>query len=175
MKLRYLLPVTLLLFAGCASKTDQPSGVAYDFWLAEKAQEPNKAAKLTLKEDMEAAKLHTKIKIADVKFDDPIIKGDEATVPTTLVLKDFSPLSHDKATVSFETKMQKSDKGWRVNMFETKKALYLAVGKSYAQTLGKDFANTVQQALGDSGEIQSIFKQLIQGIQKAIVTENKTN
>ena len=175
MKLQYLLPVTLLLLVGCASKTDRPSGVAYDFWLAEKAQEPDKAAKLTLKEDTEAAKLHNKIKIVDAKFDDPVIKGEEAIVPTTLVLKDFSPLSHDTAAVSFDTKMRKSEQGWRVDMFETKKALYMAAGKSYAQTLGKDFANTVQQALGDSGEIQSIFKQLIQGIQKAIDAGNKTN
>jgi len=168
MKYLSLLPILLLLIGGCASKTDRPTGVAYDFWLAEKAHKPDKAAKLTLKEDPETAKLHKKIKIADVKFDDPVIKGDDATVPTTLVLKDFSPLSHDKATVSFETKMQKTDKGWRVDMFETKKAFYLAVGKSYAQTLGKDFANTVQQALGDGEQIQSVFKELIKGLKKSI-------
>jgi hypothetical protein len=60
-------------------------------------------------------------------------------------------------------------------MFETKKALYLAIGKTYAQTLGKDFANSVQQALGDGKEIKSIFQQLIHGLQKAVNSQNKLN
>ena len=175
MKYIAIVGAALILLGGCASKTDKPSGVAYDFWLAEKANEPAKAAKLTLKEDTDATRLHDKIKIADLKFDDPDIAGDEASIPTTLILRDFSPISHDQAAVSFETKMQKSEKGWRVDMPETKKAFYLAIGKSYAQTLGKDFTNTVKQALGDGKQIQSIFKQLIQGIQKAVESESKTN
>ncbi len=175
MKLLFCFTLSLLILAGCATKKNEPSGIAYDFWLAQKAHNPQKAAKLTIKEDPQRAKLHQKIKIADVTFQDPKISGNKADIPTTLILKEFSPLRNESADVSFITYMQKGEKGWRVNMFETKKALYLALGKSYAQSLGKDFTNTIQQALGDKEEIHAIFRQLIEGIQKAVKTQDKAN
>ena len=175
MKLIYTIVTAVILLTGCASKNTTPSGIAYDFWLAEKEHKPQNAAKYTIKEDPDATKLHHKIKIAEIKLQDPEINGNEAQIPTVLILKDFSPLNNDEASVSFETKMQKKDKEWRINMFETKKALYLAIGKTYAQTLGKDFANSVQQALGDGKEIKSIFQQLIHGLQKAVNSQNKLN
>ena len=86
--------------------------------------------------------------------------------------QDFSLIENNQAKVTFNTIMTKTDKGWRINMFETKKELYLEIGKVYAQTLGKDFANTIQNALGDTDQIKGIFQQLIKGLQKAVEKQN---
>jgi len=170
---KYLISfIAFILLAGCASKKNDPSNIAYDFWLAEKEQKVEEAAKLTLKEDTQAVKLHQKIKIKDIDFQEAEIKGEKATIPTTLLLKDFSLIENNQAKVTFNTIMTKTDKGWRINMFETKKELYLEIGKVYAQTLGKDFANTIQNALGDTDQIKGIFQQLIKGLQKAVEKQN---
>ena len=167
--LHMITTLLLVLFiTGCAHKSTDPGGVAYDFWLAEKKSDIDHAAELTLKKDTERVKLHPKIKISDIEFGDPKIEGDLAEVPTTLTLAAFSPMGDEKAKVDFETKMRKTEEGWRVDMFETKKAFYLAVGKTYARTLGQELASSIQNALGDTEQIKGIFGQLVKGLQKAL-------
>ncbi len=175
MKKFYLSILTLLLIFGCAAKHTQPKGIAYDFWLAQKNHHIDEAAKLTLKQNKNDTKLHKKIKIEDIHFDNATIKDNQATIPTTLTLKDFSMLNHKEAKISFDTKMQKQDNNWKINMFETKKALYLAIGKEFAQSLSNDLGSVIQQTLGDKEQIQGIFKQLIKGIQKATKESDKIN
>ena len=170
----YLSLITLTLITGCASKHNQPLSTAQDFWEAEQKYQTAQAAKLTLKGDEDNTKLHQKIKIDKIEFSDPKISEDasSASVPTILTLKDFSMINHAKAKISFDTKMQKDEEKWKVNMFETKKALYLAIGKEFAQSLSRDLTTTIQQTLGDQKQIEGIFKQLIKGLQKATQTED---
>ncbi len=163
----YLTVLTIFLIFGCAAKNSQPKGVAYDFWLAQKNHYLDDATKLTLKQNKNDTKLHKKIEIKDINFSDAIIKNNQATIPTTLTLKNFSMLNQKKAKITFDTKMQKQDDEWKINMFETKKALYLAIGKEFAQSLSNDLGSIIEQTLGDKEKIQGIFKQLIKGIQKA--------
>ncbi len=170
-----LLLTLLLMLAGCAAKNESPGGVAYDFWMAEKAQKIDRAARLTLDQDAESARLHRKIKIEDMKLGDPEIKGTDATVPTTLTLGDFSPLGHEKTTVTFETHLKKHEKAWRVDTFATKKSFYLATTKAYAEALGKDFASTIRNALGEREQIKGVFEELMQGLKKALGEKSKTN
>ncbi len=172
MKNTYLSLITLLLITGCASKSTNPSGVAYNFWLAQKEHKLQDATKLTIKKDLDKTKLHKKVEISDINFETAKITDNDASIPTTLLLKNFSPINQADAKVTFETKMQKHDGEWKINMFETKKALYFAIGDQFTQNIGTDLSATIQQIIGDGDNIKNIFEQLIKGLQKATDIQN---
>jgi len=169
MKYKFIVLLPLLFWAGCATKTIEPSQISYDFWLAEKEQKIKKAAQYTLKKDPDATKLHNKIKIKNIKTQKPKVKNNKALVPTTLELENLSLIQKKSSItpVSFETVMYKKEDGWKIDMFETKKALYLAVGKAYAENMGKNFAENIDHLLGNGKELQGALQQLINGIQKS--------
>ncbi|GEM_PF-7130851 len=172
-----LLLAVLFFLVGCASKSVEPSQISYDFWLAQKKHDIQKAAKYTLKQDPNATKLHNKIKIKAITTQKPKVEGNKALVPTTLELEDISLLQNNSAPtpVSFETVMYKKEDKWKIDMFETKKALYLATGKAYAQNMGKDFAKNINDIFQNGKAFQGVFQQLIKGLQKTLETENKPN
>ncbi len=171
----FLMIIFMLLSGGCAAKHKDPKGVTYDFWMAQKEHNLQKASRLSLKSDPEDVEIHSKIKIDRIDYGNPEIVGDEASVPTTLLLKDFTPGSDEEAKVTFDTQLRKTKQGWKVDTFETKKALYLAAGKTYAQNLSTAFAGTLKNLLGDRKQIEGIFKELLQSIKKAIGEEPKIN
>jgi hypothetical protein len=171
----FLFFAALILFVGCAAKQKDPTGVTYDFWMAQKEHDLKKASALSLKNDPDDVKIHSKIDIDRIAYGEPKIHGEEADVPTTLYLKDFTPGSDAEAKVPFDTKLRKTENGWKVDTFETKKALYLAAGKAYAQNLPTAFAQSIKNFLGDRKEIEGVFKELLQGIKKAIDQSPKSN
>ena len=172
---RFFLTMLLLLLAGCAVKHHDPKGVTYDFWMAQKRHNLQQASRLALNSDPDDVAIHAKIKIDRIEYGKPEMEGEEARVPTTLYLKDFTPGSDQEAKVTFDTMLRKTKEGWKVDTFETKKALYLAAGKAYAQNLSTAFAATLKNLLGDRKEIEGIFRELIKGIKETIREEPKIN
>lgn len=173
--IKTVLFTLLILFAGCAHKLSAPKTTAADFWHAEEKGDIATAAKLTTKNDPEDAKLHDKIKIEKAYFDEPKIQNGKALVPTTLYLSGFTTMETKQVKVTFNTHLRKKEKEWKVDMFETKKELYLAVGKKYAEQLSKEFAATIRNAFGDGEEIKGIFKELIERLRDSLEHAPKSN
>ena len=174
MKLIYLFTGFLLIFlTGCASKATSPSGISYDFWVAQKANDIDRATKYTIEQDPEKTKLYRKIKIKTVETKEPKIKQNEARVPTTLILEDVV-LPQKKAQnipVSFETVMRKENNNWKIDMFETKKNLYFAIGEQYAQNLSQQLTKELSRLMETGKSFQNVFQNVIKGLQKSLPAE----
>ncbi len=135
---RFLLLIFLTFaFFGCSSKNISPQTISKDFWKAQKDNEIEKAKKLTVKESTSKTTLYKKIKIKAVDLEK--VKKDEkkATIKTKLYLKGDKDIDE----VIFLTVLDKTDKGWRVNMSETKKNLYVEIGKQVTGDFGSLFEN----------------------------------
>jgi len=152
-----------LLFLGCSAKNMSPASVTSEFWTAQQQNQIDAAKKLTVKEDEKKTKLYKKIKIKTATFGKTVENGDVATVPTKLYLKGDKNLSE----VEFDTKLEKTDKGWRVNMTSTKRNLYFAISKQVAGNLG----NIFNESLGGVDNIKNIFGEFIKNF-KDIVEKN---
>ena len=162
---KYLILVVLsFMTIGCSSKNMSVSAVTQEFWTAQKQDRIEEAKKLTVKEDAKKTKLYEKIKIKTATFGDVKEDGDKATVPTKLYLKGDKDISE----VDFETALNKTDKGWRVNMNGTKRSLYLAISKQVAGNMG----NILKEGMGGIENIKDIFGDFIEKF-KDIVEKSK--
>jgi hypothetical protein len=148
------------LFIGCSSKNMSPAAVTSEFWTAQQQNRIEAAKKLTVKEDEKKTQLYKKIKIKTATFGKTVENGNVATVPTKLYLKGDKNISE----VDFDTKLDKTDKGWRVNMTSTKRNLYIAISKQVAGNLG----NIFNESLGGVDNIKKIFGEFIKNFKDVI-------
>ena len=158
-KILTLVALTFLV-SGCSSKNASISTVTHDFWTAQQQNRIEAAKSLTVKEDAKKTKLYEKIKIKTATFGDAKEDGDSATVPTRLYLKGDKDINE----VNFDTSLDKTDKGWRVNMDGTKRSLYVAISKQVAGNMGKVF----QEGLGGIENIKNVFGEFMEKFKDAI-------
>ena len=147
-----LLFLSFLMF-GCSSKNMSVSTVTQEFWTAQQQDRLDAAKKLTVKEDAKKTKLYEKIKIKTATFGEAKEDGDSAKVPTKLYLKGDKDISE----VDFTTNLDKTDKGWRINMDSTKRSLYLAVSKQIAGNM----SNVLKEGFDGVENIKKIFGEFI--------------
>ncbi len=151
---RFLLLIFLtFVFFGCSSKNISPATISKDFWKAQKQNDIEYAKKLTVKESTSKTTLYKKIKIKAVDIGE--IKEDKntATITTKLYLKGDKDIDE----VEFLTVLDKTDKGWRVNMSHTKRNLYLEIGKQVTGDFGSMFEN-----------FKDVFENLIKDFQDIV-------
>jgi hypothetical protein len=148
-----LLTFLAFVFFGCSSKNISPATISKDFWKAQKQNDIEYAKKLTVKESTSKTTLYKKIKIKAVDFSE--VKEDEnrATIATKLYLKGDKDIDE----VEFLTVLDKTDKGWRVNMSSTKRNLYLEIGKQVTGDFGSMFEN-----------FKDVFENLIKDFQDIV-------
>ncbi len=158
-----------LLFTNCSTKNLSPVNVTDYFWTAQQEKKLDDAKKFVRERDSKNVALQKSIKIKRFTFQDAKIDGDEATVPTTMYLEGmFSKKRKDEVQVDFDTYLQKTDDGWKVNLTETKKALYIEVAKRFTKGLGAGILSEIQNKMGDLKQFQSIFEEMIQGMKKSL-------
>lgn len=150
--------------AACSSKSLSPTSVSKEFWDAQRDNRIEAAKKLTVKEDAAKTRLYKKIEIKTAEFGKAKERENRATVPTTLYLKSANDISE----VSFTTVLNQTDKGWRINMSETKRNLYFAISKQVAGNLGAIF----KESLGGVDNIKTIFGEFIESFKDIIENKN---
>ena len=154
-----LLFLSFMMF-GCSSKGVSVSTITQEFWTAQQQDRLETAKRLTVKEDAKKTKLYEKIKIKTATFGNAKEDGDSATVPTKLYLKGDKDISE----VDFTTKLNKTDKGWRINMDSTKRSLYLALSKQVAGNLG----NIFKESLDGVDNIKKVFGEFIKNFKDIV-------
>ncbi len=164
MKLLTLILSIFLIF-GCSPKSLSPIAVSDDFWTAQKHENIQRAKSFTVKEDTKKTTLYQKIKIKAVDFGETKKSENQAEVATKLYLKGDKDINE----VNFLTKLNKTDKGWKVNMSETKKSLYFAISKQVAGNFGK----MLKDELGSIDGIKDIFGDIFEGF-KQIIDKSQT-
>lgn len=163
MKTLLLLLMMLLFITGCSTKNLSPESVTKYFWQAQQQQRVEEAKKFTVKEDTEKTTLYEKIKIKSVDFGEVKESDTKASVATKLYLKD-----DEVPEIDFLTKLDKTDKGWRVNMSDTKRSLYVAIGKQYTGSFGdilKDSLEGMESLKELFGDFFESFKTIIENNQ----------
>ncbi len=169
-----LIPLLLisLFFINCSTKNLSPVNVSDYFWAAQQESKLEDAKKFVRERDRKNIALQKSIKIKHFTFKEAKVEGSEAVVPTTVYLEGmFSNKSKDAVKVDFDTYLQKSDDGWKVNLSETKKALYIETTKKFTQGFGKGILSEIQSKMGDVQEFKAIFEELIKGMKKSLEKE----
>jgi len=166
-----VIPLLLiaLFFTNCSTKHLSPVNVSDYFWTAQQENKLDDAKKFVRKNDKKNIALQKTIHIKRFTFKDAQIDWDEATVPTTLYLEAlFSKKRKDQIEINFDTFVEKTDDGWKVNFEETKKALYIETAKKFSKDLGKGIFSEIQKKMDDFKEFQNIFKEMIDSMKKSL-------
>ncbi len=168
--MRFIPLLLLALFlTNCSTKHLSPVNVTDYFWTAQQAKKLDDAKKFVRESDAKNVALQKSIKIKRFTFQDANIDGDEAIVPTRMYLEGmFSKKRKDEVQIDFDTYVDKTDSGWKVNLTETKKALYIEVAKRFTKGLGAGILSEIQNKMGDLKQFQSIFEEMIQGMKKSL-------
>jgi len=168
---KYTLLILLALsLTNCASKKHSPANVTDSFWAAQKAQKTQQAKKFVRDEDQDNATLQKAIKVKRYTHEKAEIDGDVATVPTTIYLEGLlSKAQKDEIKIDFNTSLEKSKKeGWKVNMKETKNALYFETAKKMTSGLSKGLLGEFKKRMGDFKEFKGIFEEIIKEMQGSV-------
>jgi hypothetical protein len=160
MKKILTLVVLAFLTNSCSQKSASIATVTHEFWTAQQQDQLEKARSLTVKEDAKKTKLYEKIKIKTATFGEATADKDSAKVPTKLYLTGDKDISE----VDFTTALDKTDKGWRVNMDGTKRSLYTAISKQVAGNMG----NVLKQGLGGLENIKTLFGDFMEKFKDAV-------
>ena len=158
-----------LFFTNCSTKHLSPVNVSDYFWAAQQEKKLDDAKKFVRENDKKHIALQKAIHIKRFSFKDAKIDGDEATVPTTMYLEGmFSKKQKDQVQIDFDTYVEKTDDGWKVNLAETKKALYIEIAKKFSKGLGAGIFSEIQKKIGDFKAFQSIFEEMVNGMKKSL-------
>ncbi len=132
------------------------------FWVAEKNQDLEDAKKFVVLEDIDNVKLQEHIKIRRFTFGKAEENENQAMVPTTMYLEGLlSTDKKDQIEINFDTKLTKTDAGWKVDLRETKKALYFETAKKFSTGLGSKIFSKIKGLRG-------IFEEMIDGLKNAL-------
>lgn len=158
-----------LFFTNCSTKHLSPVNVSDYFWIAEKNENLDDAKKFVLIEDADNVKLQKNIKIRRFTFGKAEEDENHASVPTKMYLEGIlSKKQKDEIEVEFDTKLVKTDDGWKVDLRETKKALYLQTAKKFSTGLGSEIFSKIKEGLGDLKGLQGVFEEMIDGLKKSL-------
>jgi uncharacterized protein YaiL (DUF2058 family) len=143
---------------GCSSKNLSPASVSKEFWDAQKQNRIEQARLLTIKEDTKKTQLYKKIRIKSVDFAKVNEGETHATIPTKLYLKGDNKIQ----SVEFDTKLDKTDKGWRINMTDTKRSLYFAISKQVTGNFGESLKENLEGIGNILKDVMENFKEMIE-------------
>ena len=160
----------ILTFTACSTKKLNPSNVSDYFWTAQKSRDYHDAKKFVRPDDTKDVELQHAIKIKRYTLSSPQIKSKTlAYVPTTLYLEGFfknDPSSDVK--VDFDTILNLTDEGWRVNMKETRRALYIKTMQAFGRGLGKGLADKLKDSIQEADEFKTIFKDILKNMANSV-------
>jgi hypothetical protein len=161
----------LSFFVACSTKNLSPSNVSDYFWSAQKEKNYEDAKKFVRQSDKEDVKLQNSIKIKRYEIEKAKISESKkvALVPTKVYIQGFfknDPSS--EVAVDFDTYLNKTEDGWKVNMKETKKILYSQVAKKFGSTFGGTLFKKLKEGLGDLNQFQEIFKEILEGLANSV-------
>jgi hypothetical protein len=158
-----------LFLTNCSTKHLSPVNVSDYFWAAQQEKKLEDAKKFVREDDKKNVALQKSIHIKRFSFSDAKVDGDEAVVPTTMYLEGmFSKKRKDEVEIAFNTYLQETKDGWKVNVKETKKALYIETAKKFTKGLGAGIFSEIKEKMGDFKEFQSIFEEMINGMKKSL-------
>ena len=158
-----------LFFTNCSTKRLSSVNVSDYFWIAEKNQDLDDAKKFVLPEDVDNVKLQKNIKIRRFTFAKAEENENHAIVPTTMHLEGIlSKKKKDEIEIEFDTKLVKTDTGWKVDFYETKKGLYIETAKKFSTGLGSQIFSKIKEGLGDLKGLQGGFEEMIDGLKKSL-------
>ncbi len=158
------------LFVGCSTKHLSPANVSDYFWGAQQKRDYSDVKKFVRQRDRSDVKLQRSIHIKRYRIGKAEKKSaDLAYVPTTLYLSGFfknDPSS--EVEVDFDTVLNKDKEGWKVNMKETRKILYIETIKRFGSSMGRDLSDEIRKGLGDLYEFQNIFKDVLKNLADSV-------
>ncbi len=156
-----------LFFTNCSTKRLSPLNVTDYFWVAEQNQDLDDAKKFVVPEDVDNVQLQKHIKIRRFTFGKVQEYEKQAIVPTTMYLEGLlSKKEKDQIKIEFDTKLTKIDTGWKVDLRETKKTLYIETAKKFSTGLGSQIFSKIKG-------LQGIFEEMIGGLKKALEKEGR--
>jgi len=80
----------------------------------------------------------------------------------------LSKKKKDEIEIEFDTKLVKTDTGWKVDLDETKKGLYIETAKKFSTGLGSQIFSKIKEGLGDLKGLQGVFEEMIDGLKKSL-------
>lgn len=158
-----------LFLTNCSTKHLSPVNVSDYFWMAQQEQKLDDAKKFVKQEDQNNIALQKNIKIKRFELAQVEENGDYAKVATKIYLQGLlSNERKDEIEVDFDTMLDKTEDGWKVNLAETKKVLYIETAKKLGTNLGAGILSKIKEGLGNLKDLQSIFAEMIDSLNKSI-------
>jgi hypothetical protein len=170
--MRHFITIFLIIlsFTACSTKKLNPSNVSDYFWSAQKVKNYQDAKKFVRSSDGDDVKLQHAIKIKRYTLGSAKIKSKTlAYVPTTLYLEGF--FKNDPGSelrVDFDTVLNRTDDGWKVNMKETRRALYIKAMQAFGRGLGRGLAEKLKGSLQEADEFKNIFKDILKNMADSV-------
>ena len=153
----------LAIFTACSTKTLSPVNVSKYFWSAQKNRDYQDAKKFVRPSDTDDVKLQHSIKIKRYTISTAEQKSKTlAIVPTSIYLEGFfKDDPQNLVRVDFDTILNYTDDGWKVNMKETKRALYLKTIQAFGKNFTRGLADKLRGSMQEADEFKNIFKDIL--------------
>jgi hypothetical protein len=167
----YLILILSIFFIGCSTKNLTPVNTSDYFWEAQKEKNYSDVRKFVKKSDKEDLKLQGSIKIKRFSLGEESISesGKMARVPTKMYLEGFfTNDDKDDVELNFDTVLAKESDGWKVNLKETRKILYLETIKKFGSGVGSGIFGKIKERLGDLEEFQNAFKDVLKNMAESV-------
>jgi len=102
-------------------------------------------------------------------FGEVVEEKNIATIPTKMYLQSIiSKDEKDQIEVDFNTALEKTKDGWKVNLVKTKEALYLETAKKFSKGLGAEILQKLQDKMGDFKKFQEVLIEMMDGMKKSL-------
>jgi hypothetical protein len=158
-----------LFFTNCSTKNLSPTNVSDYFWEAQQETKLDDAKKFVREKDKKNIALQRNIKIKRFTFSEAVEGKESAKVPTKMYLQSIlSKDEKDEIEVDFDTVLEKTKEGWKVNLVKTKEALYLETAKKFSKGLGAEILQKLQEKMGDFKKFQGILEEMVDGMKKSL-------
>jgi hypothetical protein len=169
--MKTVILVLSIFFIGCSTKNLSPVSTSDYFWSAQKDKNYSDVKKFVRKRDKEDLKLQNSIKIKRFELGSENVSesGKMARVPTKIYLEGFFT-NDDKAEVEveFDTTLVKESDGWKVDLKESRRALYLESIKKFGSGIGSGVFGKIKDQLENLEEFQNIFKDVLKNMAKSV-------
>lgn len=158
-----------LFFTNCSTKNLSPTNVSDYFWEAQQKTKLDDAKKFVREKDKKNIALQRNIKIKRFTFGEAVEEKNIATIPTKMYLQSIiSKDEKDQIEVDFNTALEKTKDGWKVNLVKTKEALYLETAKKFSKGLGAEILQKLQDKMGDFKKFQEVLIEMMDGMKKSL-------
>ncbi len=158
-----------LLLNNCSSKNLSPTNVSDYFWSAQKEKHLDDAKKFVRPQDQKNIALQKSIKIKRFTFEKASVQKDSALVPTKMFLQSFLAKDSDRdVEIDFDTTLEKTDDGWKVNLSKTKEALYIETAKKFSKGVGIGILGKLQDKMQDFQKFQGVLHEIAESMKKSL-------